>query len=187
MKIHKDFKIELAASKDATRAAICEPFLDVKDGKGCLVATNGRTLAMVPVELGEKDASGFLSGDCLKAARKLTRETVQLDASGVCALTNGATMPREGGAAGGHAFPNWRQVVPADNANDGGAIIALDAKLLWELAQAMGTTGVLLKIKDSTAPVIIFPHVAGTTSNPIRYACEDARGVLMPIAQKAKA
>lgn len=185
MKLHKNVKIELAASKDAGRPAIGEPYLDIKDGTANLIATNDKILAVVPVELDAGDTPGFISGECLKAGRKLTRETVQITTNGVCTFSNGATLPREG-VAKDSQFPNWRAVVPAKDANDGGIVVVLDAALLWQLAQAMGTTGVLLKIKDDTAPILIFPHVAGFSSDPIRYACEDARGVMMPVKQRAQ-
>lgn len=180
MKIHKDCKIELAASKDATRPAIAEPFLDIKGGAGVVVATNGRAMAIVPVEVTEKDASGYLSGDCLKAARKFTKQDVILEASGVVTMLNGATMPREG-LARNEKFPNWRQVMPsADGYN---FTVAIDAKLLWELAQAMGTQGVLLNLQtaDANKPILVGPHKCGRFDNQIKYACEGAKGVLMPV------
>jgi len=183
MKIHKDCKIELAASKDASRPAIAEPFLDIKDGAGVVVATNGRAMAIVPVEVTEKDASGYLSADCLKAARKLTKQDVILEANGVVTMANGATMPREG-LARNEKFPNWRQVMPSDEGYD--VCVALDAKMLWELAQAMGTQGVLLSFQttDASKPIVVGPHTCGRFDGQIKYACEGAKGVLMPVQQK---
>lgn len=185
MKIHKDCKVELTASKDAHRPAIGEPYLDVKDGAGFLVSTNGKAMAIVPVEVTDKDASGFLSGECLKAGRKLTRQDVVLEANGVATLTNGATMPREG-VGRNEKFPNWRQVVPAPDGYN--FTVALDAKLLWELAQAMGTQGVLLNLQtaDANKPILVGPHKCGIFGDAVGFACEGAKGVLMPVSQKAK-
>jgi len=108
---------------------------------------------------------------------------VILEANGVVTMLNGATMPREG-LARNEKFPNWRQVMPsADGYN---FTVALDAKLLWELAQAMGTQGVLLNLQtaDANKPILVGPHKCGTFGDAVGFACEGAKGVLMPVQQK---
>lgn len=179
MKLHKECKVELAASKDVSRHSITEPYLDITDGKGVLVSTNGQTLVTVPVELSPDDVAGYVSLAVLKAARKAAPRSDTADialAGKTAALADGTTMPR---TALDYQFPNWRAVVP-EQYTAPAAVIALDAKLLWELAQSMGTQGVCLTIKDGESAILVSPAGAGR-SGEIRPANDGSRGVLMPI------
>lgn len=180
MKIHKACKVESIASTDATRYSITEPFLSIKDGAARLVATNGKAMAILPVLLDEGDVQGYVSGAALKAARKTDKrcENITVFLNGVAKLADGATLPREGQAKDA-TFPNWEQVNPKDESAHT-TTIAFDAKLLWELAQAMGTQGVILKIKDNAAPFIITPCGAGDFGE-VKPACVNARGIIMPV------
>lgn len=183
MKIHKKCLIEKAASQDATRSAICQPYLDVTNAKGSLVATDGRILACIPVEIETADDAGFVSDTVLKAARKASAgENATMTLAGQRASIAGSNeMPRANEGQLVERFPNWRQVVPA--MPDAPAfVVSLDAKLLWQLAQAMGTTGVQLVFTDNSKPIHVIP--AYTKDGP--FACADARGVIMPISQPKK-
>lgn len=146
MKIPKEAKVELCVSDDSTRGAITEPYLDVTDGKGTMIATDGRKMAIVPVELEEHDVAGYVSGKALVAARKLAKRDVNavLTVNGVCKLLDGSQFPRpfaapEGwqGEWIGKRFPNWRQVIP-DKDRKVGFRVALDAELLLTLAKSIG-------------------------------------------------
>ena len=181
MKINKACKIEIIASGDASRYAIGEPYLEIKDGKGTLVSTNGKALAHIPVEIRADDVAGYVSGDCLAAARRQAKrsDAAEVGLNGCASLPDGSTMPRVGIAKDAQ-FPNWRQVIPKDA--DGYTVeIALDARMLWELAQAMGTVGVKIRSKpDGLSPLLISPTTAGTHGEH-KFACADAAGVLMPV------
>jgi len=50
----------------------------------------------------------------------------------------------------------------------------------------MGTQGVLLNLQttDASKPIMVSPHTCGRFDNQIKYACEGAKGVLMPVQQK---
>lgn len=178
MKIHKNCKVELAASQDASRTAIAEPYLDIKDGKGQLIATDGKIMAIIPVPVNETDVAGYLSGDVLKMARKLTKRDneTEISANGSAVMT-GATMPREG-VAKDRNYPNWRQVIPASD-KEHTYRIGIDAKRLWLLAQAMGTQQVILKIKAPDAVFMVEPF--GTKFCDVRPVNMDARGIIMPV------
>lgn len=184
MKLPKEILIEKVASTDASRSAIGEPYLDVTDGKGTLVSTNGNAMAIVPVALAPEDVAGYVSKAVLKAARKQAgrlRETI-IGLNGFAALADGSAMPRNG-AAQHCTFPSWRQVVPKEISE---TTITLDARLLWELAQSMGTRGVRLCVVASDKPVIVLPAASGNYYDRHVPACAEARGVIMPIAEDKK-
>ena len=67
MKISKDCKIELVASKDATRFALVNPYLDGNQ----LVATDGKRLVAIPVELDVHDTNGPVECEVLKQSRQI--------------------------------------------------------------------------------------------------------------------
>jgi len=182
MKTQKACRIELAASQDASRVAISEPYLDIKDGIAHLIATDGKILAILPVTVEPADVAGYVSGDVLKAARKTAARdgTVYAELNGVAKLPGGISMPREG-SANAQQFPNWRQVVPS-TPDVPAFVVALDAKRLWMLAQAMGTQGVTLTFTEARKPIFVTPANAGRYSDAVAPACMEARGVLMPIA-----
>lgn len=186
MKLHKNIKIESAASKDAARHVIGETYLDITDGKGQLVATDGRILAAVPVEIEPGDVAGYVSAACLKAARKLSgrSDTARVGLNGVASFADGSTMPRTVDNANSQ-FPNWRQVVAAPYETPA-MVIRFDALLLWNLAQAMGTQGVCLTIAAPDKPIQVSPNSCGPFGDTLRPACDDARGVIMPISAPAK-
>lgn len=187
MKIHKNIKIELACSKDATRRAISEPYLSIAGSEANLVATDGKIMAMIPVELSERDAEGFVSGACLAVARKaLPRggEVAEITVNGQAVTSTGISMPRAGNA-GDSQFPNWRQVVPSDDATPL-VTIGVDAKLLWQLAQAMGCQSVAIAIKDPCSPFVVTPTPVGRHSDAAQPVCMGARGLIMPVALPEK-
>jgi len=112
-----------------------------------LVATDGLRCVVIPVELGEKDVAGYVSGDVLKAARKLAKNrTATVELNGSATLPNGATLPRSGDAEGGQ-FPNWKQVIPKE---DYPHRIAFNAKFLYESGSwgaVAGAKAVLMPIR----------------------------------------
>lgn len=185
MKIHKDCKVELATTKDKSRTAIRECWLEVKDGKGTIVSTDGRILAHIPVEVAEQDVSGYVSAEVLKAARKVAGrgDIAEVALNGNATLLNGATMPREGESKD-NQFPNWRAVVP-ENYTEPAITIGIDALRLWQLAQAMGTQGVRLIIAAHDKPFLVEPLFCGRHSDAARPACFDARGVIMPVVAES--
>lgn len=166
MKIDNRYKIQKAVSMDETRYSIQNPLL-VRDkkGKGRLVATNGRIMAIVPVELDKRDRAGNVP--LAPIVETQGKEPTELIINGKARLTKGDVVteyPRPEGQ-----FPSWEQVQPK-----GKPVfeIHIDPALLLELARALGTRhgeGVTLKFRpgDNT-PV----EVEG-------YG--EAHGLLMPM------
>jgi hypothetical protein len=149
MKIHKSQKIELIAA-DTIRPAIAHPFLEGDK----LIATDGRRLVVLPVEREEGDSDGRVTEAALKAARKLTRknESAQIKANGSFVFTAGSTLPRPNEDECGR-FPNWRQLIPAEGQHP--HFVTVNAKFLWEIAQALGADSIKIAIKDELSPVLV--------------------------------
>lgn len=163
MKIAKDRKIELIASQDKTRFILQEPYL-----KGdYLVATSGRHLVRLKIEREEGDTDGYVTAAAIKAARKTgyKNDAASIACNGAYKLVDGTTLPRNA-ALTESQFPNFEQVIPKE---PGPVKVSLNAKMLWEMAQAMGSDTLTLAIKDELSPLVV------TCKN------EDALGVLMPV------
>ena len=179
MKIHPKIKIESACEpKNGTRDVLRNPYLEVDaDGKRAnLVATNGKILAVIPVEPEPGDTSGHVPVDALKTARKGAKGDVSIGCNGAVELPGGLSIPRpdEG------EFPKWRQVLP-DPCRSLKVTIALDIVMLKNLADAMGTVGLILEIADADQPVMVRPTETGDYVNLNRPANPDAYGVIMPM------
>jgi DNA polymerase III sliding clamp (beta) subunit (PCNA family) len=172
MKLPKNCLVEKVASQDSTRPAIGAPYLDIDEKRTAhIISTNGAALVKIPVEIEGEDCAGYLPAVALKEARKLARKAdpINLSCNGSAKLLNGATYPRESR----ETFPNWRQVWPKE---EGKITLALDARLLYELAQALGTEGVVLTFNPGE-PI----SVRATATNGVKPASVEARGVIMPI------
>lgn len=181
MRLDKKCKIELVASSDSTRSHLCHPFLDV-DAK-VLVATDGHRLIKHPVEVDPADVSGYISADALKVARKLNRADAQLvirATSDALELLDGTIMPRP---TSKNSFPPYDRVIPNYDNRDT-ITVALDAKYLMELCQALGGNA-----KDGTAVSLTFPLPTDGDAmlDPFvvdRSAGSEAVAILMPVNHK---
>ena len=162
-------KIELAVSKDTSRPQIGHVHLDVD--KSRLLATNGHIAAIVPVQLDSGDTSGPISIDAIKQARKEDKRSgdYHIRANGGLELSNGAMLPRESDV---QQFPDIDRVI---NPNGEPVVsVSFNAKLLYELAQALGTTNrgqhqVTLEIRDENNVILVTAR-----------GCE-AHGAIMPM------
>lgn len=119
-------KIELCtAGKKDPRSYLHHVHLDAEGRR--LLATDGHIAVVLPVQPDATDTSGPITLDCIKDARKQDYRMALNDA--VVTLTNGAI----------HARPDAPLTVKIDTvipAADG-ETIALDAELLYRLAQAL--------------------------------------------------
>lgn len=177
MQIEKKFQIELAVSNEESRKVITNVNLQTVNGKKSAVATNGRMLAVVPTEYDESEA-GYVTPECLKLARKVAGRLpmATVNCNGDLKLTDGRSFPRPkvDGENSIGTYPNIEQVIPAPD-RPVAFEIALDAKLLYTLAKAIGaendrSTGVIVKLKF--APNVDSPIVVSTSGGGF--------GVLMP-------
>ena len=127
-------------------------FFDKEKGK--LIATDGKRMAIVTAEAEEGDTSGFVSPEALKEYRRQAKK------SAVSLLVNGKqivgpfSLDRPTQEQVGN-FPNWQAVLPTKN-DKVTLKIGLNAKLLWELAQALGSEGVVtLELRDDKSAVSV--------------------------------
>ena len=174
MKLPKTCRIERVASTDATRQAIQEPWLDVK--AKVIVATNGRALVKLPVEIDETDTDGPITRTALAAARKVgaKNEPASIVATaGALTCANGVTEKRPDVGK----FPNWTQVMPRD---PGKIRLSFNAVTLFDMATAMGCSDVVLEFNDATSPIKVLPSYSKSAWS-IPPASPEAVGVFMPI------
>jgi hypothetical protein len=175
MLVSKTHKIENAASKDQTRAALMNPYLERGADGDKVIATDGRMLAVLPVECDEKDVTGYIPRECLKDARKAGGVIL----NGVAEVYGGASYPR----GTQYNFPQWRQVMP-DYSNRRTIKLGIDPALLKRLADAIGAEKVCLEFPLDepnewhsgdciTEPLTVRP-ANDNSGNP-------AHGVLMPV------
>jgi hypothetical protein len=167
MKLNKALKVEKLFSKGrdsrfATHAALLE-------GEN-LIATNGRALVKLPIERQEGDTDGLISKEAIVASRK-GNQTIQANGSLVAA---GITFPRETSSD----YPKWRNVVPEPSKMENKVAVAVNIRLLWEMAQALGCEALTLEFDSSgTRPILATP--CGEKNN----APEGAIGVIMPLCK----
>jgi hypothetical protein len=183
MKFDRDYKPELIVSKDAARWAL--NFVELDKDERRMVATDGQRLVALPVEPEEHDTSGPIDAKTISEARKLAKsvkaDKAEISCNGALKLPNGATTPRP--ERHGTAFPPWRQVVPAPQK----PVIALNAKLLKELAEAIGQDDYVIALafdpEDPEGPIRVYnTGKAGRLGKgvPVCDGEKDPIAVLMP-------
>jgi len=174
VKIQKHFRPELVVAKGKEpNPLLTDPYLDAAESK--LVSTNGHAMVVLPVETDKKERSRYLACSLLQAARMLGDEDVPAEIIDEEITEFGVLWP----AAQERQFVDWQKVARAAprQGDQGTATIALNARLLKALAEAMGTAGgvaLTFEIGKKAAPVRV---------EPIRPDPEEF-GVLMPIAEE---
>lgn len=194
MKMPFKAKIEKAASSDLARPVLTNILLRIVETttgrgrnrkvtrQGYLEATNSYILARIPVEVAEDDHEGYLPRQSLALARKQGELEAHETVSKVGAL--GIDRPsREG-----HQWPDFDQLIPKDKSIV--AAVGINAKLLHELAQALGSPQEWLRLEFQGKNVIDAKgKIIGYTINPqaaIRVKpmggeVPDAVGLIMPV------
>jgi len=165
MKFSSACKIHKACAKAGSRYAMNH----VRFEGGNLIATDGRMLAIVPVEDAEEDAEGFIPKEAFNDACKV-RPEARIDANGTVEVHTrlgrvSMARPEEG------EFPRFEAIM-RDTATDA-ASVTLNDRMLWDLAQALGAGDenncVTLSIRDKTSPVIV--------------ETRNGSGAIMPVAK----
>ena len=84
MKLAKTCKVFKAAAKDASRYAVNDVWLETEgEGAPCLVATDGRGIAVVPVgEIEPGETAGPISAKAIQEACKGKGDTARVVANG---------------------------------------------------------------------------------------------------------
>lgn len=163
-------RVEAAVSTDPDRFTI----RNVNLAGDKLVATDGRILAVVPVEREDGDVDGMISTSAMASARQADKKSVRLSKKFATTRRKGHIVlhPREQEGT----FPDWTLVPPKDDDKPVMAI-ALDAHLLVKLASAIvvnpkNTAHVKIEIWDKDRPMRV-TAMDGT----------GAFGIIMPVRQ----
>lgn len=170
MKVPGKSKLEKVVSKDGALPILLHPFLRIEpDGTGTLLASDKFTAVVIPVEVGEADTSGPVHIEAIKASRKLDN-TIRCE-PGYNVVPGGVAYPRDDEKY--HTFPPVDQLLVGQDATV--VEVAINAKTLYALAQAMGTEVVKLRVQADTEklPVGVEPH-------PSEPHVEGARASMMP-------
>lgn len=172
MKLNRDYKLERAASTDGTRLAIQNIYIGHEKGPDTptvAVATNGRIMAIVPVEIADENELGLVSPEALIRARKLAKKNAEseLILNGDIRFVDESSLPRPIQEQTGN-YPTWQVVAPTAEPK---FKIRLDVHLLLALAEALGATNrkpfVTLEMSDELSPIRVTTDGVG-------------RGILMP-------
>tara|TARA_R100000149_G_C5846605_1_gene116725 strand:- start:17 stop:571 length:555 start_codon:yes stop_codon:yes gene_type:complete len=181
MNISKYNKIEKVVSKDPNRHILQKAWLETdrekfikatrEHGKGELVATDGRKLVCIEVDIDKNDTSGQIDCAAISASRKRPAiESLACDVEKVTVLGSNMTFERNNDMK----FPNVKVVA---NQNETACretvlTVGLNAKFLYECSQAMGTDELKLSFVDNENPIAI---------EPIRTKGNPSTAILMPI------
>lgn len=160
--------------------------------KRVAAATNGCAIVVLPIEMIEdpemEHGQAVIPGDAVKEAQKITKAKRSLpatfDVNGDCVAVMTDLGMRNGHKVIDGQFPRYEACIPMSKTK---LTLALDAKLLLTLAQALGVEKVTIEIPESsvTGPaedehvdgaMIVRPY--GGDSAPSR----EAYGAIMPCA-----
>jgi DNA polymerase III sliding clamp (beta) subunit (PCNA family) len=183
MQISKFNKIDKCVSKDETRYVLKNPYLicdrdamplPPEKDKAQLVATDGKKMVILHVDSTHLDkscnkvenTSGMIPVDAIKTAQRDKVATGVLGANGNVTLPSGQTFTRDE-----YTFPNVKVVFNASR-DETKVRIGLNAKFLYDMAQALGSDELVLEITDPSQGIHVAPN------NP---KGNDGRGILMPV------
>lgn len=163
------------------------PGSDPADLRGALVATDGRCLVALPVELAPHDTDGPVTLEAFQAACKARGYVGRLTANGALEVYGGPTFPRP--KAEDATFPEWRRILAnVPKLGDPDTVsLTLSAALLAKLRDACSNDGdeklVTVTFRtdacekggriNSTDPMLVSSALLGT----------DAVCVLMPASR----
>jgi len=171
MKIKKNFLLEKLVSKDENRPLLHHIYV----GEGKAVATNGIAAAVVPIEMEVDDLPGLITAEQLTYGRKRSaireggskqKTHIHMTANNQIAFRNGWKSERP---IIEKPFPNVNEVFPDKDGDKPVHSVTLNAKLLFDLAQAMGTEEIRLSFYENESAAVLVTTKAG------------CRGAIMPL------
>ena len=165
MQIERKYKIEKCVSTDESRPNLNNIYISRRHA----MATNGRILAIVPVQVQEDDETGWLSPEALKHARKVSAkglDSVQIVLNGAQVLSDGTIMNRPDGENPPHTFRILR-----DAHSNRKYRIGVNAHYLNDLSDALGNEELILEIGDPNSAILVRPV----------HGEQGTVGLLMPI------
>ena len=175
MKVDKSTKVFKSCAKEQTRPVLSGCYL-TKDinNRSILVAADGYKLAVVHVTECESDThESIIPLEAVKLATKDNKTFVAINGNVQVMSLGKDTITTFDKIEG--TFPNYSLIVPDTKTSE--YRIALDAKLLYELAESLGSDKVILTLHGADRPI------------GIKAMCgndEDDYGLLMPCHAQAK-
>lgn len=169
MKINSRYKMESCVlGNEPTRPALQMILVTKRHA----VATDGKILAVVPIETEKEDAFGYLPPKVLTAARKVDKkqDEIEIRANGAFILSDGTSFPRPDDELVG-SYPKLAGVVSVIREPEIFSV-AFDASLLSDLCSALGTSEVTLSFADGDRKAI--------RVRPTKVDEEGPWGLLMP-------
>lgn len=173
MRIPKEAKLEKVVSKDAKHPILHHPFLRVTgkgaDREGTIVVSDGIGVVVMPVKVADNDTPGPVHIESIKAARKIDNEVECVPGYNI--VPGGVAYPREDDKYSEFPAVDSLLVENADCVYE----IALNAKMLYALAQSMGTDVVKLRVQadPDNLPIGVEPH-------PSEPHVHGSRAAMMP-------
>lgn len=176
MILPKTCKIEELCSTDKTRNVLFHPYLSGNE----LVATDGKAMICLPVELEEGDCHGWVSIEALKMARKLNKNldnlSIKVKNDGLI-LMDGTVLPQPNV---GSVYPNYRPILEANLSKEQEPVssIAFNPDYLSSVASAFGCAnekGVKLVFRAGMGAIQAIPLSGPFAGN------EKAVSIIMPI------
>lgn len=179
MKINTLYSPDRCCSTDETRYNLMDPWLDVEEK--LLLATDGRRLVAVPVEVEKGEKSRFLSRKLLRLCRRavgIDREMEIRGETGPEGISVTTDQDR------GPGFPrSWKEIRDSGKRRGapGTVTVGLDAAFLLSMARAMGRpkghglphVAITIDITSRDAPLVV---------TSLDGRAEHGTGWLMPCA-----
>ncbi len=163
IKIDRRYRLEKAVSKDENRVALQH----VKIEGNRAIATDGHILADVPIKRGKSGKRNRLlkykAWKKLVAKEKKSYETEFIESD----FTEDLPIP----------YPNWKKVVPDGFSHK--FELGINARLLYNLSQALGEDRVRLSIDQSSSKVAILVE-------PFESESSGEKGLIMPVRIESK-
>ena len=180
MQIDKTYKLEKIVSKDPSRPALQNVLVDEKEKLA--VATDGRAMAFVPVQLDEEGNDEFINGirmlpsKVVTEGRKASKQLsfTQIELNGGAKLFDGTVIKTEDEIT----YPSsWKQYLNQESKYTEGFTVTLNPKSLHSLAEALGSgDSVTLNFQDNQGCLDGLAPIRVTTGG----RTTDPHGVLMP-------
>tara|TARA_R110000851_G_scaffold120002_2_gene248111 strand:- start:1537 stop:2229 length:693 start_codon:yes stop_codon:yes gene_type:complete len=178
MKFPKRFKIHRTAGKPGVRMSLDQVHLFKRKGRPDeLVASDGRCLAIVPVSDSKADKAGPITVAAMKKAlAPPNKDDAQIEADGQT-----LSVKVKDAKVSFQVEPIERPMPDPDKVAPKGPVLfraAINAKLLAQVAEAIGTEGpVILEFYDHEGPIGVkaLPIVGDPDDSPY------GRGLLMPM------
>lgn len=164
MILPKNCKVEKACSTNPQRYVLAQPYFNKE--KSRLEMTTGSILAVLPVTADPEDCAGPVPLEAIKASRK-GDQRIHLRANE--AQTALGTFPKPQDMQ----FPSIDKVIPTYEPKFS---VGINAELLFNLAQALGTATVKLEFLGEVTEIRVLP-----LGEEARGVVKGSFGVIMPI------